>query len=67
MESSTLWLSFLFGTFGMGYLVYGRKQRRVMPVVSGLALMAVPYAFDNPWIVSAVCVAMMGLPFVVAI
>jgi len=64
---STLWLSFLFGTIGMGYLVYGRKQRQIVPLVSGLVLMGTPYLVSNLWAVGGLCLVAMAVPFVVKI
>ncbi|MCZ6617937.1 MAG: hypothetical protein O7E57_07365 [Gammaproteobacteria bacterium] len=42
MDGSTLLWGLLFGSVGLGYLVYGRKQRKLMPFVAGLGLILVP-------------------------
>lgn len=42
----------LFGAFGLGYFVYGKRQRQrqAMPLVCGLGLMLFPYFVDStPW------------------
>ncbi len=52
-----------FGAIGIGYLIYGRKQRKPMAFVSGLALMGVPYFVDSAVAMVVVCVAFMALPF----
>lgn len=40
----------LFGAFGLGYFVYGKRQRQSMPLVCGLGLMLFPYFVDSaPW------------------
>jgi hypothetical protein len=36
-----IWAMF-FGALGLGFLVYGRKQRAVVPLVCGVALMTFP-------------------------
>lgn len=41
-ESWLLW-GMLFGAIGVGFFVYGRKQKAVVPFVCGLALMVFPY------------------------
>ena len=45
-ESWLLW-GFLFGCVGLGLLIYGRKQRAVVPFVCGLTLMLLPYFVAN--------------------
>jgi hypothetical protein len=63
-ESSIVW-SVLFGGIGVGYFVYGRKQRKLVPFISGIALMGVPYFIDGTGAMVAVCVAFMALPLFV--
>jgi len=41
-----LW-GLLFGSIGLGYFIYGKKQRAVVPLVCGLALMLFPYFVSN--------------------
>jgi len=45
----TAWLlwGLLFGSIGLGYFIYGKKQRSVVPLICGLALMAFPYFVTN--------------------
>jgi len=63
-ESSLIW-SMFFGAIGVGFFIYGRRQRMVVPFVSGLALMIVPYFVDNVGGMIALCVAFMALPYFV--
>ena len=43
MDTATLLWGLLFGSIGLAYVIYGRKQNAVVPLVSGLALIAFPY------------------------
>jgi hypothetical protein len=36
-------LAVFFGALGAGYALYGRKQRAISPLISGVALMVFPY------------------------
>jgi len=63
-EASIVW-SVLFGAIGVGYFIYGRKQNRVVPLLSGIGLMVVPYFIDGATAMVAVCAAMMALPYFV--
>ena len=53
----------LFGAIGAGYLVYGRKQRRGIALLSGLVLMVFPYFVSNVWLSLLIGAALMALPF----
>lgn len=65
-ESWLLW-GLLFGSFGLGFLVYGRKQKAVVPVVCGLALMIFPYFISNTILLVAIGGALIALPYFVRI
>ncbi len=56
-------LSFLFGSVGVGYLIYGRKQRKVIPLVAGLGLCAFPYFVPNPYAIVSVGLILTGAPW----
>ncbi len=64
METAPLMLSFLFGTFGLGYFIYGKKQANWIAMVCGAGLMIFPYFVSNAWIMVAVGLIVMALPFV---
>ena len=64
---ATLLWGMLFGTFGLGYCVYGRRQRAPVPLVCGVALIAFPYFVANAWVTFLVGVALLALPWCVRI
>jgi hypothetical protein len=43
--------------------MYGRKQRAVVPLVCGLALMVFPYFISNNILLVAIGVALMAIPY----
>jgi hypothetical protein len=47
--------------------VYGRKQRRVVPFVCGLALMVFPYFIPNPLLLVAIGIALIAAPYFVRV
>ena len=55
----------LFGLFGLGFFVYGKKQKKVVPLASGLALMVFPYFVSNTLLVVAIGVTLMAIPYFV--
>ena len=65
MDTTSLMLSMLFGTIGMGFLMYGKKAAQILPMGVGLALMICPYFIPNVAILLVVCLALTAVPFVV--
>ena len=45
-EAGLLW-GVLFSGIGVGFFIYGRRQGRTVPLVSGLVLMIFPYFIPN--------------------
>ena len=62
--SLLLW-GVLFGAVGFGYFLYGKKQRAVVPLLSGIALMVVPYFISNSWVLVLVGAALVAVPYFV--
>lgn len=67
MDTSTLLWSLLFGSIGLGFFVYGKKQKAVIPLFCGLGLMIYPYFVSNTLLLVAIGVALMVLPYFVRI
>lgn len=66
MESSaTLLWSLVFGSFGLGYVMYGRKQKKLLPFISGVLLMAFPYFVSNPVMLVVIGTTLMVMPYFV--
>jgi hypothetical protein len=64
MDVTSFMLSMLFGTIGMGFLMYGKKASEVTPMGVGLALMVCPYFIPNVIAMLVVCGALTVVPFV---
>ncbi len=60
---STLVWGMLFGSIGMGYFLYGRKQRRAMPFIAGLGLMSFPYFVDGDVFIVLFGAMLIAAPF----
>jgi len=65
-ESWILW-GLLFGSFGLGFFVYGKKQKAAVPLVCGLALRIFPYFISNTILLVTIGVALIALPYFVRI
>ena len=63
MNTTTLFLGLIFGSIGMGYLIYGRKQKHGIALLSGVALCVLPYLVSNILFITLMGVGIMVLPF----
>jgi hypothetical protein len=55
----------IFGAFGLGFFVYGKKQRAIVPLICGLALMVFPYFISNTILLVVVGAMLIAAPFVI--
>jgi hypothetical protein len=63
LDTSSLLWGLLFGSVGLGFFVYGRKQRAVVPLVCGLVLMVFPYFVSNAALLVVAGVVLCAVPF----
>jgi len=50
ISTSTLILGVIFGAIGLGFFIYGKKQRVIIPLFCGIGLMILPYFISNIYI-----------------
>jgi hypothetical protein len=62
MTGVLLW-GLLFGSIGLGYFIYGKKQRAVVPLVCGLGLMIFPYFVPNTMLLVGVGALLIAIPY----
>jgi len=64
MDSSAplLW-GLLFGSIGMGYFVYGKRQGRGVALLSGIALMVFPYFVSSGLLIVLIGMVLMAFPY----
>jgi hypothetical protein len=62
---TTLIFSVLFGSIGLGYLAYGKKQQKFIPAMAGLMLCVLPYFISNVWAMVGVGAALIIVPWLV--
>jgi len=62
VQAQLLW-GLLFGSIGLGYFIYGKKQRAVVPLVCGLALMVFPYFVSNALLLAGIGALLAAIPY----
>lgn len=66
MDSTAVLLwGLLFGSIGFGFFLYGKKQKAVVPLMTGIVLCVVPYFIANVYALVMVGVILMAIPFFV--
>ena len=63
MDEASLWWGLLFGSVGLGYFVYGKRQHAPVPLVCGLGLMLFPYFVSSAWALVLVGSGLVALPY----
>jgi hypothetical protein len=63
MSTASLLWGMIFGSIGLGFFVYGKKQGAVVPLLCGLALMIFPYFVESTFLLIAIGAALMAIPY----
>jgi len=61
-DVTSLLVGLIFGSIGVGYCIYGRKQRNSIAFASGLLLITMPYFIDNNGALLVASIMAMVLP-----
>ncbi len=65
MNAASLFWGFLFGSIGVGFFIYGKKQQRMVPLFCGVVLMVFPYFVSNPILIVIIGAVLMAVPYFV--
>jgi CHASE2 domain-containing sensor protein len=59
-----LW-GMLFGSIGVGFFIYGKRQKNVVPLATGVALMVYPLFVSNSYLLVLIGVGLCAVPYFV--
>jgi hypothetical protein len=62
-NTAQLMWGMLFGSIGMGFFVYGRRQRSAIPLATGIALMVYPFFVSNSYLLVLIGLALCAVPY----
>lgn len=65
MTVSVIIWGLLFGSIGVGFFIYGKKQRAPVPLICGIALMVFPYFISNIFALVGVGIVLVCIPYFV--
>ena len=63
MSTFQVVVNIISGAFGMGYFVYGKKQKMLVPLFSGVGLMAYPYFVSNTILLVVIGAVLLAVPY----
>lgn len=61
-DSANLLIGLVFGSIGVSYCIYGKKQRQLMVLLSGLALIGLPWVVTSNLALVLASLVAMALP-----
>lgn len=64
-STATLLWGVIFGSIGLGFFVYGKKRKFLVPVFCGIGLMVIPYFIANVYLLVLAGLIMSVLPFII--
>jgi len=59
-NASFLFASLVWGSIGVGYFIYGKKQSSWPPLVGGIAMIAVSYLIGSALLMSLISLGLMA-------
>ena len=65
MNIAPLFLGLIFSSIGLGYFIYGKRQRMNMPFICGITLMIFPYFIENTMIMSVCGIILSVIPWLI--
>ena len=65
LDASTLMLGLLFGSLGLGFFIYGKRQSALVPLLCGVLLMVLPYFISSAWVLFAAGAVLVAIPYFV--
>lgn len=65
MDTAALLWGLLFGSIGLGFFIYGKNQKALVPALCGIALMAFPYFVSSILLLVCIGLELMAIPFFV--
>ena len=61
---NSLFVGIIAGAIGMGYFVYGKRQAKFAPMISGVLLCIYPYFTDSMIWLAVIGLVLVVVPFV---
>jgi hypothetical protein len=60
LDANFLFASLIWGSVGIGYFIYGRKQQAVVPLIGGILMIVASYFAPSALDMSLICIVLMA-------
>ena len=67
MDTALMLWGMLFSMIGIGFFMYGKRQKALVPLICGLVLMIYPYFVSSTIVMVVVGVLLMAVPYFIEI
>lgn len=64
-STAVLMWGMVFGAVGLGFFLYGKKQKAVVPFIAGITLCVFPYFIENVYVLVGVGLVLVAIPYFV--
>lgn len=61
---SFLFASLIWGSIGVGYFIYGKKQQSFIPMIGGILMIVVSYFVGSALLMSLICILLIVAVYV---
>jgi predicted membrane protein len=65
--TSVLVWGMLFGSIGLGFFIYGKRQKAIVPLVTGIVLFIFPYFISDITLLMVIGAILIVVPYFVRI
>ena len=66
-SASTMMWGILFGGIGLGFIIYGKKQHAIVPLVTGILLSVYTFFVTSTALIIIIGVVLIAIPYFVRI
>ena len=60
MTALILFASLIWGSIGLGYFIYGKKQTSLVPMIGGILMIATSYLATTALVMSIICAGLVA-------
>ncbi len=62
-NANTLFASLIWGSVGVGLIIYGKKQASIASFIGGVVMLAASYLATTAWGMSVICVGVIAVMY----
>jgi hypothetical protein len=64
LDTNFLLASLIWGSIGVGYFIYGRKQQSIVPLIGGVLMVTASYFAGSALTMSVICAGLVAAVYI---